>query len=77
MQQHYPSCFEVDAIIPLALRINNQIFAINSKYSKVKIRRFLGMDTRSAKYRKNLITGANRYNLDRSISSLSFRKIAQ
>ncbi|MCA0254814.1 MAG: ProQ/FinO family protein [Proteobacteria bacterium] len=44
LQQHYPSCFKVDEIIPLALRINNQIFAINSKYSKVKIRRFLGMD---------------------------------
>ncbi len=69
LQQHYPSCFKADRITPLAVGISNQIFAINSPYSKVKIRRFLRRYTKSAKYRKNLMIGANRYNLDGSISS--------
>lgn len=78
MHQHYPSCFEVDAIIPLALRISNQIFAINSPYSKVKIRKVLGRYKRSAKCRKNLITGANKLDLSITcgflITSLKSRK---
>ncbi len=69
LQQHYPVCFKVDKVIPLAVGISNQIFAINSPYSKVKIRRFLRRYTRSAKYRKNLMIGVNRYNLDESVSS--------
>ncbi len=74
MRQRYPSCFKADELVPLALGINNQIFENSKTYSKTKIRRFLRRYTRSAKYLKNLVVGADRYNLDGSVSSQVFEK---
>ncbi|MCA0254369.1 MAG: Rpn family recombination-promoting nuclease/putative transposase [Proteobacteria bacterium] len=69
VQEHYPNCFKANEVIPLAVGINNQIFERDSTYSKTTMRRFLGRYTRSAKYRKHLIVGVNRYNLDGTVSS--------
>ena len=64
MQENFPKCFAVKDILPLALGIHNQIFALNDlKFSRRKIRQFLRRYTNSKEYRKTLIAGNERYDI--------------
>lgn len=65
MQASYPQVFPLtSALLPLAVGIHKQILATTDlPFSKVKIRRFLQRYTRSRNYRKKLIVGSTRVNL--------------
>ena len=64
MQENFPKCFTGKNILPLALGIHNQIFALNDlQFSRRKIRQFLRRYTNSKEYRKTLIAGNERYDL--------------
>ena len=64
MQEHFPQCFAGKDILPLALGIHNQIFALGDlPFSLRKIRQFLQKYTHSKEYRKTLIAGNDRYDL--------------
>lgn len=71
MQKHFPNIFPADSSpIPLAIGIHNQIFAISDlPFSKMKIRKFLKIYVSKKDYRKELIVGNSRFNLDGTIAS--------
>ena len=66
LNQHYPRAFPKKGdLVPLAVGIHNQILAIDDlPFSRINIRRFLGKYTRSKDYRKNLLAGKNRFDLN-------------
>jgi ProP effector len=70
-REHFPKCFLATKVpLPLAVGIHYQILAIpDLPFSKTLIRKFLCKYTKSAKYRKALILGNDRINLDGSAAS--------
>lgn len=66
LQKNYPKCFSARNThpLPLALGIHKQLLVNEGlPFAKVKIRRFLKRYTRSKEYRKNLIIGSPRVDL--------------
>jgi predicted transposase/invertase (TIGR01784 family) len=66
LQKNYPKCFPARNTppLPLALGIHKQLLASEGlPFAKVKIRRFLKRYTRSKEYRRNLIIGSPRVDL--------------
>ena len=71
LQKHFPKAFPTDsAPLPLAVGIHDQILATpNFPFSKTKIRKFLKIYTRKRVYRKKMVMGNNRFNIDGTISA--------
>ena len=71
LQEHYPKCFPPEGpVVPLALGIHNQIFAVpDMPFSKMKIRKFLKIYVSKRDYRKELIIDNSRFNLDGTVAS--------
>lgn len=71
LQKHFPKAFPTDsAPLPLAVGIHDQILATpNFPFSKTKIRKFLKIYTRKRVYRKKIVMGNNRFNIDGTISA--------
>ncbi len=66
LQKHHPKCFPPEeSLVPLALGIHHQIFAIpDMPFSRMKIRRALKRYTSWRQYRKELVIDKSRFNLD-------------
>lgn len=74
LQNTYPACFTTTPS-PLALNIHQKLYQLEqqkpeSTLSKTAIRQFLIIYTKSKIYQKSLRLGANRLELDGSISSI-------
>jgi hypothetical protein len=71
LKEHFPKCFlETKVPLPLAIGIDQQILTIpDLPFSKTVIRKFLSKYTGSFIYRKQLIIGSERINLDGSVAS--------
>ena len=71
---HYPLCFSANTP-PLAVGIRKQIRAIEDlPFPQDQISRFLARYTKNIKYRRQIIAGTNRINLDGSIHSQVLEK---
>lgn len=64
LQKTYPKCFAPINPLPLAVDIHKQLLVSEGlPFAKVKIRRFLKRYTTSKEYRRNLIIGSPRVDL--------------